>query len=239
MENKLILLFLTAMLVAGIVSAIPGVPHQFYGTVTVNGQPVNNNLLKAVSEGDEYFSIVLDGKYGFNPNIFYVEDPDGDRNGQTVVFYLGGKRVFPDTTFQNNALTEFNVATTTTCGDGYCIGGETCSECTADCGICTDPPAITIVSPIQTTYYSLKVPLEVSADQTILVWMYSLNGGSLEQFTPNITITALEGENDLTVLALNNVFVTGTNTVSFTVDPSYCGNGVCDTDKGRILLKLQ
>ncbi|MFH1307316.1 MAG: hypothetical protein ABIH72_00510 [archaeon] len=232
MKGKLVLLFLGVLLVASVVSAIPGIPHQFYGQVTVNGQPANNNILKAVCEGDEYITLSLEGKYGYNPNIFYVADPDGDRMGQTITFYLGSKKV-GETKFVNNELTELNIATTTTCGDSYCLGDETCTSCSQDCGICTDPPIINIISPEAKDYDSDKIDLKVTSDQNILIWMYSLNGKSFVTFTPDIIITAEEGENDLTVIGLNSVFLTGQNSVKFTVTLSYCGNGICDVDKGE------
>jgi len=173
-----------------LVSAAPGIPHQFYGNVEVNNQPVpDNTVIVATVEGDTYTTITTDGKYGYSPNIFYVEDPDGNRAGSTIIFSIGGKEV-GSYVFENNGYTNLDFSTTTTCPDDFCLGDETCSTCPEDCGSCKGPPVITIHSPIEgQTYDTTKIDLDVSADQEILVWMYSLNTAAHITFTPNITIT--------------------------------------------------
>jgi len=218
---------------ASLVSATPGIPHQFYGDVEVNNQPVpDNTVIVATVEGDTYTTITTDSKYGYSPNIFYVEDPNGNRGGtnpETINFFIGGKEV-GSYVFENNGYTNLDFSTTTTCGDGYCLGkDENCSSCPEDCGYCTGPPVITIHSPENNKIYNtLKVDLDVSANQKIMVWMYSLNSATPLTFSPNITITAQEGNNNITVIGINNVYQSGTKTVSFSVELSECGNGNLD-----------
>ncbi|MBN2422150.1 hypothetical protein JXB41_02895 [Candidatus Woesearchaeota archaeon] len=220
-----------------LVSALPGVPHQFYGSVEVNNQPVpDNTVIVATVDGDEYSTVTTSGRYGYSPNIFYVEDPDGDRSGKTISFNIGGMEV-GTYEFVNNGYTELEFSLTTDCGDDYCLGDETCTSCPEDCGVCTGLPVITIFSPVEgNAYDSTKIDVEVTANQDILVWMYSLNGGYPITFTPDIVLTADEGNNTLTVLAINNVYQTGSKTVSFSVDSQLnCGDGIknneeeCDT----------
>ncbi|WP_456475477.1 NosD domain-containing protein [Candidatus Pyrohabitans sp.] len=80
------------------------------------------------------------------------------------------------------------------------------------------PPSITIVSPSNTTYSSTSIALNVSADEVISAWLYSLNGGSNTSFTPNTTITAAEGANTLVVYANDTIGNWNSTTVYFTVD---------------------
>jgi len=71
------------------VSAAPGVPHQFYGQVLVNGQPAPDNyLVEARIEGVAKQAFTVDGAYGYDP-IFYIEDPTNDRAGKSITFYVG------------------------------------------------------------------------------------------------------------------------------------------------------
>ncbi len=100
------------------------------------------------------------------------------------------------------------------------MGDETCSSCSIDCGVCTGPPVITIHSPINKIYEGIKIGLDVSSDQEIVVWMYALNSGEYLTFNPNITLTAKEGSNSITVVGINQAYQTGTSTVSFSVEIS-------------------
>jgi len=253
MKQKLFYLFIgITLLLLGFASAAPNIPHQFYGSVTVNGDAaLETNIIVAAVGGDYYTTITTKGFYGNSPNIFYIEDPDGTRVGDTISFYLGGRvikgaydfRGVPvgTATFTANGLTKLNIETTTTCSDGYCIGDETCSTCSSDCGICTDPPIITIGSPINTVYNTHKIDLTVTSDQNIIMWLYSLNGADPITFTPDIIITGAydeetgKGDNTLTVIGINDQFQSGTSTVAFTVElpVSFCGDFVCDASNGE------
>lgn len=232
MKTQTIFILALILLTTSLVSAYPGIPHQFYGDVSVNGQSApDNNVLVASIEGDEYITVTKDGEYGYAPNIFYIKDPNGDRAGKTIDFYLGGKNV-GSFTFENNGFTKFDISTTTNCGDGYCLGDETCSSCSSDCGICTDPPIITIVSPEQDAVYNnVKVNLDVMADQEIIVWMYALNDLDPITFTPSITLTLEERSYELTVIGLSKEnYLSGSRTVSFSIElpVASCGDGSCN-----------
>ncbi len=228
LANKIFVTCFALFLISS-VSALPGLPHQFYGSVRVNGVSApDNNIITGVIEGDEYLTITKGGKYGSNPNSFFIEDPDGDREGKQINFLMDGLQV-GSSVFANNGYTKLDFSATTTCGDSYCIGSETCGSCSNDCGICTTPPAITIISPENKIYDTVKINLDVSADQPIILWLYSLNSQTPATFIPNITITAQEGPNNLTVIGISNTFQSGQSSVSFNVDlpDDFCGNTVC------------
>jgi len=139
-----VLLF--SILFLSLVSAVPGIPHQFYGTVTVNGALANNASVVAKIDGIEYGNTLsIDGYYGYTPNLFFVEDPDGVKNdGKTIKFYVNGTEV-TEYTFKSGASNELDLSlgVAPVCGDGVCNGTETCSTCAADCGACPvdNPPS--------------------------------------------------------------------------------------------------
>jgi hypothetical protein len=60
----------------------------------------------------------------------------------------------------------------------------------------TTPPDMEVVSPSSGIYNTHSIPLDVSSSAAdVDKWFYSLNGGDNTTFTPNITITAVEGYN--------------------------------------------
>jgi len=89
---KKILLFTILMLILSMnVSAITGVPAQFWGDVTVNGNPATDGtFVEARIDGDIYaVQATKNGKYGYDGNAqFLVGDPDGTFNGRTIEFYV-------------------------------------------------------------------------------------------------------------------------------------------------------
>ena len=93
------------------------------------------------------------------------------------------------------------------------------SSATVSFNVDTTAPKVTITSPSEgVTYAATEIALEVTADETIAQWSYSLNGADPVSFTPNVTITAQEGSNTLVVSAGDTAGNIGTSTVSFLVD---------------------
>jgi len=238
--------YLVAVLVCPLASAAPGIPHQFYGSVYINNTPAPDyTVIKAIIDGDEYSTITKNGLYGQKPApIFYIPDPDGNREGKTIQFYIGGRSA-GNYTFKNAGYTELNFSITTYCGDTYCLGDETCSSCPEDCGTCTNPPQVIIYSPEENAVYNTtNIPLIVASDQEIEIWWYSLNSGGAVVFTPNTTIIVEEGENQIFVFAKNYQGMVGSDVVlNFTVElpQPECGNNIreegeeCDgTDFGGL-----
>lgn len=120
-------------------------PHQFYGEVTVSGNPAPDGLLVVARIGglDVAATTTFGGSYGRVPpdtNIFYIPD-DSDpnnpsRSGQTVEFFVYGIKA-GEHVFLNGNSTHLDLAITADiCGDGYCTAGESCSSCSNDCGKC-------------------------------------------------------------------------------------------------------
>ncbi|MBN1274980.1 hypothetical protein JXA12_01685 [Candidatus Woesearchaeota archaeon] len=115
-------------------SAAPGVPHQFYGDVLVNDEPAPDlYLVEAVINGVAKQVFVIDGQYGHEP-IFYIEDPNNDRQGDKIRFYVGpdedNLKLAATYTFDNGQSTELDLSVEIDTGDddGGSSGGGSSSS---------------------------------------------------------------------------------------------------------------
>lgn len=79
-------------------------------------------------------------------------------------------------------------------------------------------PSIFIHLPENTTYTSHNISLNVSANENISAWWYSLNGGPNITFMPNTTIISAEGLNHLVVYANDTAGNIGVAERYFSVD---------------------
>ena len=105
--------FIGIVLLLKVVLAIPGIPHQFYGSVTYNGQAAPDGLsVVAKINGVEVASTTTSGgKYGYSP-IFYIEDPNSIRSGQTINFFVNGVDTGQTAVFQNGGRTKLDLTAT-------------------------------------------------------------------------------------------------------------------------------
>ena len=129
------------ILFVNVVVGIPGVPHQFYGEVKINGNPAPDGVEIKVYDADDNKYVAgtftKEGKYGYEP-IFYIPDPEGNRAGHTLEFYVAGVKAM-EYTFENGMSTELDLSVNIQnfCGDGICDSGESCAICPEDCGVCS------------------------------------------------------------------------------------------------------
>jgi hypothetical protein len=98
------------------------------------------------------------------------------------------------------------------------ISSTRCATINLTSFVDTTPPTITITSPTNVNYTTTTIALDVSADEPTDAWWYSLNGGANTTFTPNTTIAAAQGANDLFVYANDTTGNIGEAGVSFFVD---------------------
>jgi hypothetical protein len=132
-----------SLLILGSAFAVPGIPHQFYGYVTINSAPADGAGIVAKINGIERASTSsINGNYGLNPSIFYVEDPNSSFAGKTIEFFLNGTSVATHT-FENGKTTRLDlyIGAAPSCGDGICNLDEDTTSCAADCGtgaVCGD-----------------------------------------------------------------------------------------------------
>jgi len=82
----------------------------------------------------------------------------------------------------------------------------------------TIAPPIYVISPGNISYSNAIVALNVSSDGTEHGWKSRLNGASNWSFTPNVTIEANEGSNNVTVWVNDTAGNENSTTVYFTID---------------------
>jgi len=95
MKRLLITISILAVLLCPFLAkATPGIPYQFYGSVEFSGVPAPDGLVvEARIDGQVVASAsIVDGQYGFSPSLFFVTDPEGNRQeqGDRVEFFISG-----------------------------------------------------------------------------------------------------------------------------------------------------
>ena len=134
--DKIALALILSVVIISFASAIPGVPHQFYGSVEgSNGVSAPDGLLiTAKIDGTEVAATTTSGgSYGLNDNIFYVQDPNGDRVGKTIEFFVESEKV-AEYTFQNGKSTELNLITSVAYSSGNTGSGSSSSGSSSSSG---------------------------------------------------------------------------------------------------------
>jgi len=99
------------------VSAIPMIPHAFYGEVKINGEIApDGTKVEAFIGGIVYGStITVDGKYGWDPTFKIpaddkeTEEKDGGVDGETIEFYVEGFWA-RNYNFKNGDVTELDLS---------------------------------------------------------------------------------------------------------------------------------
>lgn len=114
MSNKSLKIFLSMVLLCSFALAIPGIPHQFYGSVMINGAPApDGTVVSARINGEEVASgVTTGGKYGQAPDVFLIPDADNNREGKTISFFVAGKDTGITAIFHNGASTRLDLSVT-------------------------------------------------------------------------------------------------------------------------------
>jgi hypothetical protein len=128
MNTKNVTLFaiLSIVLLSGAALALtPGLPHQFFGTVNINGAPApDGTIVSARIDGAEVKNVpTANGKYGLVPGIFYVDDFNHNREGNLIRFFVDGVDTGATAYFANGKSTELNLAITVAVASPQQSGG--------------------------------------------------------------------------------------------------------------------
>jgi len=116
----LICVLMIPLLMLNPASAIPGIPHQFYGDVYVNGNPAaDGTVIIAFIAGTEVASTTTSGG---DYNLI-VPDPLGDRSGDIITFSAAGKDTGKTAVFQNAKNEQIDFSVTTSTGSTPSSGG--------------------------------------------------------------------------------------------------------------------
>ena len=100
----------------------PALPHQFYGTVTINGAtaPDGTRVSAEVDGVEARTGHTREGKYGYDTgDLFRVDGAAGD--GDEVVFKVNGVVAEETGVFKSGGSTELNLSATQTAGDPLII----------------------------------------------------------------------------------------------------------------------
>jgi len=111
LAGALALLLALCLIVSGVTPAYadepPPMPHQFYGTVKLDGSPVQQGtLVEAFVDDVKQAETTVDGqgRYGYNP-IFRVSGTAG----ATVTFHIGGVEADEDATWESGKVQQLNL----------------------------------------------------------------------------------------------------------------------------------
>jgi hypothetical protein len=88
MKHSITYLIFTLLIIASpiIIASFPGIPHQFYGNVVINGVSANTGLVTAeINDITVDQTNIINGRYGYSP-IFFIEDPNNEFNGKIIIF---------------------------------------------------------------------------------------------------------------------------------------------------------
>jgi hypothetical protein len=109
--GALALLLALCLMAGGVMPAYadepPPMPHQFYGTVSLDGNPVQQGtLVEAFVDDVKQAETTVDaeGRYGYNP-IFRVSGTAGT----TVTFHVGGVEADEDATWESGEVQQLNL----------------------------------------------------------------------------------------------------------------------------------
>lgn len=107
MRQLIYSLVLAYLIIPGVSYAAPGIPEQFYGTVS--GASAGAEVAAHVQGVVVAKSIVANGSYGAAPKLLLVPDPDNAFAGATVSFTVGGFVVPQTAVFKNGAVTKLDL----------------------------------------------------------------------------------------------------------------------------------
>lgn len=119
MKRLLITISILAVLLCPFLAkAAPGIPHQFYGSVDFSNGPAPDGLVVEARINGEMVtsSSIVDGQYGFVPNLFFVTDPNNNRQEETVQFFVSGIDTEQSASFVNGGYSRKDLTITGSVG---------------------------------------------------------------------------------------------------------------------------
>ncbi len=113
-EKILVVSVIAVMFMAAAVYAVPGVAHNFFGSVTINGAAApDGTVVVAQIDGADVATIAtVNGKYGYEGNVFNIPDPNNDRAGKTIWFVVNGVGTGKSAIFVNGGSTGVDLGIT-------------------------------------------------------------------------------------------------------------------------------
>ena len=143
----------------------PGIPHQFYGTVSYDSGTTPAGLAVRALVGSTVVSTSVtqsNGQYGVNPDLLIVS---GQTAGATILFTVNGAPARETATFANGTLTNLNLTV-----PGAAPGTVTTSTQTSTSGGGgggNPPPTLTDIPPAVTTLTEAQKVYDTNSDNRI------------------------------------------------------------------------
>lgn len=138
------ILLIIAICISSVAYAVaPGIPNQFYGTVSFESgaESAGKSIIVYVDGTYAGSSIVGDGGvFGEYPYLLFATDPDNDRYGLDTNFEIGGEQANETSIFKNGSLTEIDLTVPKKESSASVIGGgfETLDNNTHKCAVDTN-----------------------------------------------------------------------------------------------------
>ena len=202
-------------MIPALVLAAPGIPHQFYGTVSYsNGSAVLSGTVKAKIDGVVVATgSITNGQYGYNPNLLFALDNDGVYAGKTIEFYVGGVKAntSPETVvFANGNSSQVNLTIpaslpTTGGGEDSTSGGSTTSGGGGGGG----GSAVAITTTIPTTLSAVAQKVDANKDNKIDVLDFNTLMVNWGKTTAN-NIADFNGDSKVDIFDFNMLMINWT-----------------------------
>lgn len=213
MKSRFIPIFVLSLLsVPLVVLAVPSIPHQFYGLANFSNGPAPDGLVvEARIEGVKVASTpTLNGKYGYNPSLFFVTDPDNNRAGKTINFFISGFETGKSTTFSNGEHTNID----------FSISGNFFKEISKSENETLGNQSVLVASATSTTInMGDKLEINISSPTNATATIEKIQKLESNFFTGATAVLA--GQN-----ALNAFEIKITGNISITITMSYSDTGI-------------
>ena len=147
--------------------AQPGIPHQFYGTVSYeSGTTPDGLVVEAKIDGTVVgSSVTKSGKYGYTPDLLFASKTEGDWSGETVTFFVGGVDTGESFALTKGGYTNLNLTV-----PGAAPGTVTTSTQTSTSGSgggSNPPPTLTDIPPAVTSLTEAQKVYDTNSDARI------------------------------------------------------------------------
>jgi len=210
--NKYLILLVAIMgMIPALVLAAPGIPHQFYGTVSyTDGSSISSGTVKAKIGGVVVESVAIsNSKYGYTPDLFFVTDPDGDRTGTTISFFVNDVETGTTAVFANGGYTNLNLSisgsSSTSGGSTSTSGGSTTSGGGGGGG----GSAVAITTTIPTTLSAAAQKVDANKDNKIDVLDFNTLMVNWGKTTAN-NIADFNGDSKVDIFDFNMLMINWT-----------------------------
>ena len=205
------ILFLGFALAPLAVFAAPGIPHQFYGMVNYSdGSSISSGTVKAKIGGVVVESVAIsNSKYGYTPDLFFVTDPDGDRTGTTISFFVNDVETGTTAVFANGGYTNLNLSisgSSSTSGGSTSTSGEggTTSSSAGGAG-----GAVTTTTTVTTTLSAAAQKVDANKDNKIDVLDFNTLMVNWGKTTAN-NIADFNGDSKVDIFDFNMLMINWT-----------------------------